>query len=299
MNFKTSLLIASLCFWSFSSFAASVNAVKGQKVLIDLQGDEVTEGDEFYLINTASKKRTGIIRIKQVKGNKALAEILKGKAASGFTLQAKAPSQMSADPADESSPEERPSRDTSFHRTLKDAFGVLGSYHLNSMDAEVSSTVLGIPVTASAAMVGNGFGLAGFYDYVFARDFIGRGIAAIEQFNVAGTANAAACEGSTACDANINYLSLYGMIKWYPVQGKYRIWLGGGMGYLLALSKSSTALDEGAISTNQVGTAAIGTDIQMDRKNYIPVSMEYSMFPPSSTVKAHMIVIRAGFAWNL
>lgn len=287
--------------WTSSSLAASVSAVKDSKILINLEDDSTTEGDEFYLINPASGKRAAIIRIKQVKNQKALAELVRGKADIGFTLQAKAPSPMSTDvPSSANSETQSERKSTSYLRTLKDSYGVLGGYIMNTMNADVSyKDGFGVTQTTSANMSGSGFTVGGFYDYAFNSDFVGRGLASVDQFNVAGTASAAACTSSTNCDAKINYLSLYALGKWYPLQSKYRAWIGGGMGYLLALSKSSTALNEAQISTNQVFTIALGSDIQMSRKNYIPVSLEYNLFPASSTVKANMIVVKAGWAWNL
>ncbi|WP_291516266.1 hypothetical protein [Bdellovibrio sp. ArHS] len=285
-----------------TSWSATISAVKGQKVLINLDGDSVLEGDEFFLINPATGKRSAIIRVKQVKGGKALGEVLRGRPGSGYTLQAKAPSKMSAEVAanetqDDSAP--RPTN-TNLSRVLKDSYGIVGGYLMNSMDADVSyKDGFGITQKASVKMSGSGFGVGGFYDYVFSPSLVGRGFAAIEQFNVSGSASSAACSGSTSCDAKINYLSMYGMAKWYPYIGKYRPWLGGGMGYLLAVSKSSTALNESQISTNSVFTFAFGTDVQLSRKNYVPVSLEYNMFPASSTVKASQILLKAGWAWNL
>ncbi|WP_295904254.1 hypothetical protein [uncultured Bdellovibrio sp.] len=305
MILRTHIFVACLfMFWTSAAYSASVSAVKGQKVLINLEGDTTSEGDEFYLLNPANNKKTAIIRIKQVKGSKALGEILKGRAAQGYALQAKAASKMSADvPASETSEEESAPvsrNDMSYLRVVKDSYGITGSYIMNSMNADVSyKDGFGISHKTSTSMSGSGFGVGGFYDYAFGQALVGRGSAAIEQFNVSGNASEAACSGSTSCDAKINYLSLYGLLKWYPIQGKYRGWVGGGMGYMLAVSKSSTALNESQISTNQVFTFALGTDIQMSRKNYIPVSIEYNLFPASDTVKANMILIKGGWAWNL
>ncbi|MEK2645091.1 hypothetical protein [Bdellovibrio sp. BCCA] len=305
MILRTHIFVACLLmFWTSAAYSASVSAVKGQKVLINLEGDATSEGDEFYLLNPANNKKTAIIRIKQVKGSKALGEIVKGRAAQGYALQAKAASKMSADvPASETSEEEAAPvsrNDMSYLRVVKDSYGVTGSYIMNSMNADVSyKDGFGISHKTSTSMSGSGFGVGGFYDYALGQSLIGRGSAAIEQFNVSGNASEAACAGSTSCDAKINYLSLYGLLKWYPIQGKYRGWIGGGMGYMLAVSKSSTALNESQISTNQVFTFAVGTDIQMNRKNYIPISIEYNLFPASDTVKANMIVIKGGWAWNL
>lgn len=295
------LLMASVfLIWTSASLAATVSAVKGTKVLISLEEDTAEVGDEFYLINPASGKKTAIIRIKQIKDQKALAEIVKGKAQNGFTLQAKAATPMSADVPSTSSSEQSIEKDTSYLRMLKDSYGLTAGYIMNTMNAEISyKDGFGITRQTSANMSGSGFTVGGFYDYAFNADFSGRAVASFEQFNVTGNSSAAGCSGTTACDAKINYLSLYALGKWYAFQGKYRGWLGGGMGYLFALSKSSTALNEAQISTNQVFTLSLGSDIQLSRKSYIPVSIEYNLFPDSASVKANMIVIKAGLAWNI
>ncbi|UXR63870.1 porin family protein [Bdellovibrio bacteriovorus] len=302
MIFRARLFtICLLLSFSSASFAATVSAVKGQRVLINLDGDTAEVGDEFYLINPDTHKRIAIIRIKQIKPGKALGDVLRGKAVSGSTLQAKAPSSMSADVTSPSESSSSVSNSSGFLRVLKDSWGVTGGYLMSTMDADITyrDPGFGTVLKTSASMAGSGFGVGGFYDYALNSSLVGRGAAGIEQFNVTGSASSAGCQSSTNCDAKINYLSLYGLLKWYPLQDKYRVWVGGGMGYLLALSKSSSALNESQISTNQVFTVGGGVDVQMSRKNYVPISIEYNMFPPSDTVKASMISIKAGWAWNL
>lgn len=293
MKLKRLFTACLLLLWMSPSLAATVSAVKGSKILISLENNTAEEGAEFYLINPSTGKRAAIVRVKQIKNQKALADLIKGNASIGFTLQARTPSPMSTDVSPTYQPEARPERQ-------EDSFGLIGGYIMNTMNANVSyKDGFGATQHTSASMVGSGFTVGGFYDYAFSSNFVGHAAMGIEQFNVAGTAAEAGCSGLTNCDAKINYLSLYGLAKWYPLQGKYHGWLGGGMGYLLALSKSSTALNEAQISTNQVYTLALGIDVQKNRKTYIPVSIEYNLFPDSPTVKANMIIIKIGWAWNL
>lgn len=306
MNLKKLLLTTCLFLVCAStSWAASVSGVKGQKVLISLDGDTVSEGEEFFLINPANNKKAAIVRIRQIKGGKALADLVKGKAAQGYGLQAKAAAPMSADPSYSPSGDSFSSSKASdtggILRTLKNSYGVTGGMLMNTMNANVSAvdSGTGLKTTSEATMAGSGFGVGGFYDMLLTSSIVGRGWVGIEQFNVTGDAASAVCSGSKSCDAKINYLSLYGLAKWYLSESKYRFWLGGGGGYLIAVSKSSMALNASQISTNQIFTAAFGLDVQTTRKNYIPISIEYNMFPSSDTVKASMISIKAGWAWNL
>jgi hypothetical protein len=180
---------------------------------------------------------------------------------------------------------------------LKDSYGAVGGYLMNSMTASVSSNTY--PTAVSTGMSGTGFSVGGFYDSLFSSDIVGRGSVGLEQFSASGTTTNPVCANSKNCTANINYLSFYGLLKWYTNQGSYRNWVGGGAGYLIAISKSSSALNESQISTNQVFTFAYGCDVQMSRQNYIPISLEYNLFPSSATVKANQIMLKAGWAWNL
>ncbi|MDG0817450.1 hypothetical protein [Bdellovibrio svalbardensis] len=304
--------ISLILFIHGTSFAASVTQVKNQKVLINLEGDDVLEGDEFFLLNPAGKK-TAIIRVKQVKNGKALADILKGKADVGFTLQAKASSaagaaavarsaeaEATSEPAIKEEAPSKANRDTGYLRNLKDSYGLLGEYIMNTMNVNVKNTATTPALTDTPVLKGTSFGVGGFYDYIATPDIAIQVAAFLEQIQASGTATIPGCSGgtSTDCNVNITYGSLYGMGKYYLTQNRYRIWAGVGGGFLLALSKSATALNESQIATNQIVTFSVGTDIQMGRKNYIPVSLQYNYFPPSDTVKASSIVIKAGWAWN-
>lgn len=297
-----------------TSFAASVTQVKNQKVLINLDGGDAAEGDEFFLLNFAGKK-AAIIRIKQVKNGKALGEILKGKGDVGFTLQAKAASgagaaaaarsaetETAASPSSETTEDNtvKSNRDTGYLRTLKDSYGLVGEYIMNTMNVNVKNTATTPALTDVAALKGTSFGVGGFYDYVATPDIAIQASALLEQIQAKGTTSIPGCAGgtSTSCDVNITYGSLYGLGKYYLTQNRYRVWAGVGGGFLLALSKSATALNESQIATNQIITLAVGTDIQMSRKNYIPITLQYNYFPPSDTVKATSIVLKAGWAWN-
>lgn len=309
---KIIIALSLALFFNTPAFAASVTTAKNQKVLINLEGDEVSIGDEFFLINPVNHKKTAVIRVTQVKNGKALANVLKGNADAGYTLQAKASSggdfSAAAPAATEKkshkntavADDSRSSRDTEYLRRLTESFGVVGEFLMNSMQANITDSLGG---KGSASMKGTGFGVGGFYEYIATDDISIRLLGALEQFNTSGSttlsSNGTPYANSTSYDTKITYLSFYGLGKYYFTQNHYRFWGGVGGGFLIAASKSSNALNESNIGTNQVLNLALGADIQMNRKNYIPVSLEYVYFPPSDTVKATAIVLKAGWAWNL
>ena len=303
MKFINACLLLSLLV-SFSARAATVLQVKNGKTLIDLEGATLNEGDEFFLINPATTKKIAIVRIKQVKKGRAVAEILKGKAQPGSTLQAKASSSAKADESASHPMSADVAEDTtatltrSYQKLLKNSWGLVGEYITTSMDATFSRTT---PYNhqATTSMKGSGLGVGGFYNYAFTSRFTGYAEASLQQFNASGSTPLTDCSNSTTCDVKIMYLSFYGMGRYYLTTSKFRSWVGLGGGYLLAASKSSSVLNASQISSNQVFSFGAGGEWQLSKKNYIPFSLEYDLFPTSPSVKANMISIRAGYGWNL
>lgn len=322
---KTFILVFSLASLALcAAQAATVKAIKDDKAIIEFSNETLTTGAQFYLV-TASGKKTGLLVIRQVKGNKALAEITKGKGRPGQTLLARsagassaaAAAPRTATPSQSSSSSQgdyaedfiRRSRiqdkSTSIQRTLKSSWGLLGSLSMNTMNANVAMRDLSNNVVRSTtAMSGTSFGLGGFYDKALTSNLALHINGAYETFSVSGeTAEVsgspvAACAGTTKCKADISYLSGSGLLKWYPsVASKYRFWLGGGLGYMMNMGSSSNALS--SIGPTPVYGVALGTDIQFGRQSYMPIILQYSMFPDSPTVKANMILLKIGWAWNL
>jgi hypothetical protein len=294
--------LATTLIFSTSVFAAKVIQVKGAKVLVDMEGDEYLAGEEFFLINPATSKKTAIIRIKQTKNGKAVAEIVKGKADAEYTLQAKsssaAPTPMSADVEDKPTHGSSRNKKSGVLRAPVDSWGIVGEYLMIALS---TSFTAGTPAQqAQADMKGSTFGAGGYYNHMFGSDFSLVGSADIQQFTAAGSANFAACAGATTadCSVNITYLSLYGLGRWYVIKGGVNFWIGAGGGFLLALTKKSNVLKEEQISTNQVFSFALGGEYQLSRKNYIPFSFQYDMFPSSGSVTASMMSLKGGYGWN-
>lgn len=304
MNKSCSTLILSLLL-SAPAWAATISQVKGSRALINLEGADTAAGDEYFALN-ARHKKVAVLRIRQVKDGKAIAEVIKGKPEAGFSLQAKAsgnaeskekPATNSPSSATEEESSSGSNRDVSYSRTLKPSYGILGEYLMNSMQVSLKDA---LNRRDTVSMSGSSFGVGGFYEYILTRDISLRLLGALEQFNVAGSTTITGCDSktSTNCDTKIIYASAYGLGKYYFLQNKLRFWAGAGGGFLMAVSKSSTALDEGAISSNQVLTLALGGDWQLSRKSYIPFSLEYNYFPPSDTVKATNIALKFGYGWQ-
>lgn len=290
----------SITSFSSSALAAKVIQVKDKKLMLSLDGEAATSGSEYFVIN-ASGKKVAIIVVKQVKGNKAVAEITKGTARPGYTIAPRpggsAAGGSGSAPAD--------SGDSYYEKKLSqrdrngNSFGILGGYLMNTMTATfVTGNVLN-PTRVTANMSGSGFGVLGYYDYMFSPTIAFRGTGGLEQYKVAGSISTADCNGTVNCTVDLNYLSLYGSGRWVFLPGKYKGWVGGGFGYLYAIGKASSVLRQDQITANQIFVLSLGLDVRLSPKNYVPVSLEYGLFPSSDSVKASIIYLRAGYAWNL
>ncbi len=281
-------------FLSSSGWAGYVKSVKNNKMLIELEGQTPNPGDLYFLLDQ-SQRRRAIIRFRQVRGGKAIAEVVRGRAELGYTL--------SFEPYGQNSPAPRqaPPKPTSAYEAVENeyagsAWGILGSIIQSTM--AVSFIPSGETTSKFTNMVGTSFGALGFYDYPVSPEFQIRGMGGLEQVSIAGTTSGNFCEGSSSCGASITYLSAYGVAKYnFSISHPYRWWAGGFYGFLIALSKSSNVLSTSDIQTNQLYGFAGGVDYTLaDKKTFIPLSLEYGLFPNSATVQANSIFIRAGWA---
>jgi len=290
--FAFSLLVA-----SHAALAAKVSVVKNNKLMIELEGENASPGAEYFVMNPQNK-RVAIVKLTQVKNGRAVADLLKGSAKAGYTLQLKsggssAATSSSASSGSPSGGDEYYDRKLSQKSHSGNSWGVIGGYLMNSMTVSTSSMKID--------MTGSGFGALGYYDYALSPSITFRGMGGLETYNVAGS-NAAASPSNctTNCDVKIQYLSMYGYARWNFMQGDYKSWIGGGVGYLYPMSApGGSVFANNQMGANQIFVLSGGTDIRLNAKNYIPVSLEYGIFPATATVQAKILYLRLGYAWNL
>lgn len=293
---KISLLFGTLVLLLCSfTWAAQVTKVSGKKVLIKLEGFSLTVGTNYYLLSSDGKKKA-IVEIKQVKNDLALAEIKKGSAEVGYSVQATAGAQAKStteDPSDKSN-------------TGKSAWsgGVLGGLSMNSFAMTVQSTT-NTALKADATMKGTSFGVRGFVDYEYSPSITVRGFAGYEPFavkgNALGTGSAKICDAgaSEECTVSFTYLALGGEAHYNFMTGKTRAFAGLGYNFLMAMGKSVNVpnLDTSS-SANQMITFIAGADIGLSKGSFIPLTFEYGMFPGSASVVASAMYLRAGYGMS-
>jgi hypothetical protein len=269
-------------FFANAVWAASISAVQGEKVLMELGTDSATEGDLFIAMSPEGKK-LGVLRIQKVRGNKALAQVVKGRAEKGWSAVARGSAATKPHKA-------APVKQEVVTKTDLRIGGLVGYSMINQ-----NVSVLGTAVS----MTGNGFngGLLG--DYFF-NDSLGvRAIATIENFDAQQTITTTSCTHVNTCETKIMYGNLGALARWTFVPGTAGLWIGAGAYLMYPFSKSSNAIDDTTtITMTYVLTAALGADIQIGDGMFIPLQVEYGMFPTTSDVTTNWIVFRGGFGMS-
>lgn len=264
--------------------AQTVVNTKEKKVLIDLGGASWNVGDKLFATDGQGKKKA-LMQIKQVKGNKAVAEIIKGSAAQGMSLiMARAASSGGGSGSD--SVVARGKRTGS-------AYGFSAAVMMNTM--KISNFVSG-STSYSFDMTGMNFGAGMFYDYPLSSSWFVRGHGTLEMFDVKKQLGVAICKGGTSTDCNASFMQtgFYGTFNYSLTPAPFRWWAGAGGGAVVYLSKTSTVLNTSKFFFNTVLMGAGGFDYYISRNTFIPVTFEYQMIPDKEAGVTSM-VIRGGW----
>lgn len=285
-------ILVTLCITTIS-FAYTLQKKGATEVIFQTNGKPVTNNQDFYVVDQSNKPKL-IVRVVKFNSTQAKAKIMKGNVSvvePGWSLR---PMRAPANVPDASSSTEQIATNLTKPRN---SWGVLGSYMMSSMNAKFSYN----STNQTAAMTGSSFGVLGFYDLTLNKNLQVRGMGGIENFQAAQAKETTVCSKGTSkdCNVKINYFSMYAMGKYNVTKTKNKFWIGGGLGYLLATGKTSSVLDTSLITSNQVLIIGLGLDVGMGPKNIIPVSLDYSLFPSSSTVSASIISLKVGFGFGL
>jgi hypothetical protein len=249
------------------AFAGTVTQAKGNKVLIDFSGESVSVGERYFLLNSSNKK-AAIIQITQVKNQKALGTVQKGKAGAGFSTQLIGGG-SSGGGSSASSSSSGPIR--------LDQMRISGQfkYLMNKISAKQQDTLSN---QETVAMTGSNFALYGVGEMPMSF-FTLRASAGYEILDVKGTGLYLSCAGrtSTDCNVQVNYLGLGAMARFDITKSSFNSWAGAGFTMKYPMTKKSTALDVGGLSFANTIVAALGVDYYFSNKSFFPISFEYHL----------------------
>ncbi len=292
------------------AFAAQVSAVKGKQVLV--LGDDLEAGELYFVVNQGKKR--GIIKVVKIKGRKALAQLLKGSAARGYSLvyrPRKATTAQTSQGSNRRGPKkgskgydkfsEKPSsrfdNKSGYGSSTRKTYSLGGmlAYHQNS-----ASVKFGPPVDATDKLSGTTIGFKVFGDYPLFKKLHLRGEFGTVPFKAEG--KLISTIDSQLNNMNISYLgaTLWARYMLGSDASKIRFWGGAGASLVFPTGTGDTnAVSVEDISSQIVFQFGGGFDYNINKKFYIPFTAEYSLFPPNDTVSASMILVKAGLGMRL
>ncbi len=289
------LLVVSFGF-ATPSYAIKVVKAKGKKVLVDGEGETLEVG-QVYLVKNADGKSVGIIKLTKVARGKAVAILGKGVAEPDQNLVMKKPKAGEAEtPADSESETKEPKEAKA--RTKKPAadqayWGAMLGYSMAKADIKLFDNTGAAAGTVN--LDGTGFSAKALYDYPLFSAISFRGLAGMEQFNVGGATNTT-CNGE--CIAKIMYLTIDFWGRYiFNRDGTIRPWVGLGGWLIFPMTKDSNAIKEASIDNSNIFAFGGGFDYHLSETTYIPVQLEYQIYPKSENVQASAIALRAGYAF--
>lgn len=281
-----SILLAGLSFGLlFGEFsqASTVIQVKNNKVLIDVEDSTYRLG-ERYLLMDQHQKKLALIEITGLRGDRAVARIIKGNARPGLIVGEARPSSGSTASA--------PSTGGQGFMAYGGLIGYLNE--TLTIDAKTAST------TDSLSLKSTTLVYKGFIDYEWKNNITLRFVAGLHNFYVTGSPSSgkqAVCSNSSTCDVKYNYMSFEGHAQYNFITHPHRFWGSVGYVFMYATTANSTvgSLDTSNKSNSMIALQA-GSDINIDRMSFIPVFYQYGLFASSSGVTAGSSGIYAGYA---
>lgn len=295
------LVTGCLLFRGTSAFAQSVEKVRGASVLLDLGGTQANPGDEFITIDE-NGKRTGIIRISQTRGQKAVAKIIKGVVLPGETLTVRGKSKARTNPEPPAEDDSAPPEQVESRPRGKDFIGVMLGYNNDTMSFLAGNSSSPPSYTETANLTGTTTAFKGFYDHPWTPEFDLRFMGSYDGFNGSYTAKSNSINRGSTLNSNlsVSYVGLEGEILWKLYDKKLtNAWLGLGYAFEYILG-SSTNLYSLTINSSFLNAifAGAGGNIAFGNSAYIPIYAHYKYFLASSGVTQNAIEIGAGYGWR-
>ena len=275
---KTIITLLALITLSLPAFALKPVAVKGNKALVDLEGESLSVGDRLMARSNDGKARA-ILEVKQVKNGRAVTDVIKGRMSMDLNLALAGSSGSSSG---------RTARSGGKSGGGKSAWGVTAGMASNTMTVKLAS--------GSVSLAGTSFNVSGFYQPHIDGNFSARVLVGYETLNTTGTNSVCA---NSECKANISYLGIETVMRYSFVRNQTMdVWVGAGLGFLFAMGKESNILDTSKISTNQTIVGSLGLDYKLKQGSFIPVQFDYAMFPDNATSSAKQMILRVGYGMS-
>jgi len=268
---------------AFAHAAHSIQAVKANKVLLQLD-ESPTAVDDVFLAMDSSGVEKAQIQIRQIKDKRAIAYVIKGELTQAPDTYELVPGPKPATPAP--APATPVPAPTPTGPSVPQAKGYYGGISQNQMNVSLTnSTTLGLS--------GMSFNFGAFYERALTHRVQVLARAGYEGLKATGSLSSNACGAS--CDVEVGYLGADAVVKYSFYDNKKTWWLGGGLGFLFPIIKSSNVIDTGKMTLNEKIILSAGLNWYRTGNTFIPVQLDYALQPSNSIVTTSQIILRVGY----
>lgn len=277
---------------AYKAFAYQVIKVKNKKLLISFSSQEDLQvKDSFYVINKRGKKKA-IISILKVKGNKAIAEVLKGKAQAGWSLKLRKRALKPKPKVVKSYVPKQRASHTNYAKKLNKRSTKL----FNHLSFLWGTSFNGLEIGATDHKGTSFFNFETSTTFFLPNKpiFGLRILSSSENFTLDGSCSNNAAEQAD-CKTNIVYLGGGALtIAHIPVSREISVWGGVGIKLLIPIKKTVTNLgpEYDYINVESIkATSGLllsgGVKFKFNPRFSIPLNVNYTIFPSSDAIKAH------------
>ena len=305
---RNGLILATMMILAAQAQASTVEKVaaaqNGQPERVQIVLDQsVQVGDKLYLVG-ADQKKVAIIQIQKVSSDqkKALAQVLKGKAAVGLMLlspsgasvvpKTTATAAKNTDSSHKSTADLSSDLKTVSRSGGKISYGGLVGISMNTLKTKVAQYSNSVP--ESASLSGMGFNLKGIVDYKLMPDWTVTAISGIDQFTTKGNITNFYCDNgaSQSCKVDIMYLSAEAYVKYNYLADK--AWVGLGYGLFLPLSYSMNIPSLSKPGLQNTVFISTGYNLRVSPKMTIPFNFHYGLDLVDPSVETSSILLQTG-----
>lgn len=261
-------------FITSTSYAISVINMKNNRVLIDLQGEPLSIGDRLGARDSSGKARA-LLEIQQIKGNRAIAVVTRGRMDMGYHLSPLNTGGRSS------------GRSQSPSKSSLNKWGVMAGYTMSNMKVKLPQS------GETASLSGSSFNFDGMYQMHLDGNISVRVVGGLETLNAKGSSSI----GDKKVD--ISYLGAEALVQYtFLRRQSMDVWAGAGLGFLFAVNKSSDILEESKITTNQTIVGSLGVDYKLKGRSFIPFQFDYAFYPDNSSTSANQMIFRLGYGMS-
>ena len=293
------LVIALDLFLPFCSHAQSISKISGKSILLQDITESQKIGSEWLTVNEA-KRKTGLIKIKQVRGAQAVAEILDGTVFIGQTLLPKPPpvSRFEEDP--DIIPISQPS---SINKTKSTKYfvGALFGYSMDNMSFLAGDANNPPLITDTVNLRGTHFDLKGYYDSPYNDKWTIRYTAGLDGFagNYDTSKTVINKDNGGTSNVTVSTYAFEAEAMWTIDKTKlYKTWIGGGYSFQYT-SANSTNMYSLSMSSSYSNVIMIGggADFVQSSKYTMPIFFNYNTYLAGKGITQTSMVFGIGIGW--